>query len=494
MKQLLFLCSYLLLGSMSALAQHEQLDYSDVINSKDFVDYTEEDLICSRDGMKIFGKIYRPKTADSKKVPMVIHCHGYNSSYGEPEPYAKALAKSGYGCVIFDFCGGGNRSKSEGKSTEMSVFTEQADAEAVMKTVSKMKWVDKKKIYLMGYSQGGLVSSITAAANPKKIAGLILIYPALLIPDHARNIHPKEAHHAESYDVMGLNISHIYYDRLLSYDVYEDVKKFKGPVAIIYGDKDSVTGFNSMERADTAFNSPEFHIIKDGTHGFPPAEHKIQTINYALDFLNREGAKKLISLSFDDGPNLTTTMQMLDVMEKHNVVGSFFVVGNNITEQTAAAMVRATKLGCEVENHSRTHANNLDKASKEELQSEISYTSNLVKKFTGRSPQYFRPPYINVSQSMYDAIELPFICGIGCNDWEANVTSTQRFEKIVSEAKDGMIVLLHDMEGNKNTVEAIDRIIPELKKQGYQFVTVAELFKKKGVKPQRNTIYSYVNQ
>ena len=286
-KKLFPLFAALCLMAAPALAQHEQLDYSTVTNSKDFVDYEVIDLVCKRDGKNIFGKIYRPKCAGGKKVPMVIHAHGYNSSYGEPEPYAKGLAKSGYGCVVFDFCGGGNASKSEGKTTEMSVFTEQADVEAVMKVVGKMKWVDKKKIFLMGYSQGGLVSSITAAANPKKIAGLILVYPALLIGDHARNLHPKEAHTADSYNVMGLNISHVYYDRLLDYDVYADVKKFHGPVTIIYGDKDSVTGYNSMERAEAAFTTTEFHIIKDGTHGFPPSEHKIMTINFALDFLNK---------------------------------------------------------------------------------------------------------------------------------------------------------------------------------------------------------------
>lgn len=178
-------------------------------------------------------------------------------------------------------------SKSDGKSTEMSVFTEQRDVEAVMKLLSTFDWIDMNQVYLMGYSQGGLVSSITAAANPDKIAGLILVYPALLLPDHARKLHPKEALTAESYPVMGMNLSHVYYDRLVDYDVYEDVKKYKGPVAIIYGDKDSVTAFNSMERAKAAFTTTEFHVIENGTHGFPPLEHKIATINYALDFLKK---------------------------------------------------------------------------------------------------------------------------------------------------------------------------------------------------------------
>lgn len=281
------LITFVLFLTLRASAQLEILDYSTLVTADTLCEYDETDLDCYRDSLKIFGKIYRPLTPYSHRMPVVIHAHGYNSSHGEPEPYAKGLAKSGYANVIFDFCGGGNGSRSDGKTTDMSVFTEQRDVEAIIDLLSTYDWVDTEHIYLMGYSQGGLVSAITAAANPDRIAGLILVYPALLIPDHARNIHPKEAWTAESYPVMGMNLSHVYYDRLLDYDVYEDVKKYKGPVSIIYGDKDSVTAFRSMERADSAFTKVEFHVIKDGTHGFPPSEHKIATINHALDFLVR---------------------------------------------------------------------------------------------------------------------------------------------------------------------------------------------------------------
>lgn len=288
----LILTAMLAIAASFAYAQHEILDYSALTTAEKLYEYEESDLVCQRDSLNMFGKIYRPLTPYSHKLPVIIHAHGYNSSHGEPEPYAKGLAKSGYANVIFDFCGGGNASKSDGKTTDMSVFTEQRDVEAVIQLLSTFDWVDMDQVYLMGYSQGGLVSSITAAANPDKIAGLILVYPALLIPDHARNVHPKEAWTADCYPVMGMDLSHVYYDQLLDYDVYEDVKKYKGPVSIIYGDKDSVTAFNSMERAEAAFTTTEFHVIADGTHGFPPSEHKIATINFALDFLQKHAPRQ----------------------------------------------------------------------------------------------------------------------------------------------------------------------------------------------------------
>lgn len=63
----------------------------------------------------------------------------------------------------------------------------------------------------------------------------------------------------------------------------------------------------------------------------------------------------------------------------------------------------------------------------------------------------------------------------------------------MKQARPGFIILMHDMQGNVQTVEAIKTIIHELKRQGYEFVTIRDLFKKSGVRPERNTIYSDVD-
>jgi len=247
----------------------------------------------------------------------------------------------------------------------------------------------------------------------------------------------------------------------------------------------------AIHHAGMEWNDPL--VVYGNTQSAEEAEKQLQEgVKEYKSRLKALVAKNIIALSFDDGPNLTTTMEMLDVMEKHNVVGSFFVIGNNITEETSKAMIRAKEMGCEIENHSRTHATDLDKISADSLKAEIRYTSDLVKKYTGREPEYFRPPYINVSQSMYDAIELPFICGDGCFDWEQDCSAEKRIELILANAKDSQIILLHDFEGNHNTVEAIDTVIPELKKRGFRFVTVGDLFRLKGVKGERNKIYTIV--
>lgn len=202
---------------------------------------------------------------------------------------------------------------------------------------------------------------------------------------------------------------------------------------------------------------------------------------------------KYIALTFDDGPNSTTTNEVIDKLEKYGIVASFFLVGNNIDDESAKAVKRAYDLGCEIDNHSRTHSN-MTELSAEEIKAEYDYTDGKVYEITGEHTKFFRPPYIAVHQIMFDNIDVPFIAGIGANDWEDRVTAEMRVRMILKQAKDGDIILLHDAEGNSMTVEALDTIIPELQKQGYKFVTVTELFRAKGIKPDMEKVYTNVMQ
>ena len=76
---------------------------------------------------------------------------------------------------------------------------------------------------------------------------------------------------------------------------------------------------------------------------------------------------------------------------------------------------------------------------------------------------------------------MPFINGIGCNDWDSSVEVETRLKKLNRQMKDGVIILLHDVQGNDKTVELLDILIPQLLEEGYQFATVSELFEAKGV-------------
>lgn len=204
-------------------------------------------------------------------------------------------------------------------------------------------------------------------------------------------------------------------------------------------------------------------------------------------------SRKLIALTFDDGPNTTTTMQVLDLIEQYGITASFYVVGNNINDESKAAMIRAVSLGCEIENHSQTHSA-MTEMTVEEIAAEIKFTSDKIEAVTGRKPKFFRPPYIAFNQLMYDTIDLTFICGNGAEDYLDEVTPEMRYERIMKQVCDGMIILLHDAEGNFRTVEALKMLIPKLLDEGYEFVTTTQLFERSGVTPQKNSIYTNIHQ
>ena len=198
-------------------------------------------------------------------------------------------------------------------------------------------------------------------------------------------------------------------------------------------------------------------------------------IDYELD-----PSKPTIALTFDDGPNTTTTAEILDLLEKYQVRASFFLIGSNLNDETAKVVKRAYDLGCDIENHSMTHSY-MDKMTAEEIADEINTLNDKIKDITGEAPKFFRPPYIAVNNVMYDTIDMTFISGLGCNDWDDKVTTDRRVLVLQRRAKDGLIFLLHDAEGNSQTVEALDEAIPYLLEQGFQFATISELFELKGI-------------
>ncbi|SFR54433.1 polysaccharide deacetylase family protein [Anaeromicropila populeti] len=189
----------------------------------------------------------------------------------------------------------------------------------------------------------------------------------------------------------------------------------------------------------------------------------------------------MIALTFDDGPTEITPL-VLDKLEKYNVTASFFLIGENITEETKPTLQRELDLRCEINNHSWSHPN-MTTLTKEEVQMEIQKTNEKIYEMTGILPAFFRPPYIEVNDMMYETIAFPFICGIGCQDWDSSVGVQKRVETILNTVQDGDIILLHDCRENIFTVEALDILIPELLKRGYTFATVSQLFAEKGVCP-----------
>lgn len=246
---------------------------------------------------------------------------------------------------------------------------------------------------------------------------------------------------------------------------------------------------NSTDNTESTDSSTDNGTDSSEPEQSEPIEPTVTPINTEPDY----EWDKVIALTFDDGPNTETTNEVLEILEKHQVVASFFLIGNNINDESAKSVKRAYDLGCEINNHSKSHGY-MDKMTAEEIVGEFSYVDEKVFEITGEHTKFFRPPYIAVGDLMWENIDAPFISGIGCNDWDDNVSVEQRVKIITRAAQDGSIILMHDAQGNHKTVEAIDQIIPALKEQGYKFTTVSGLFEAKGITPVTKMIYSNATQ
>lgn len=204
---------------------------------------------------------------------------------------------------------------------------------------------------------------------------------------------------------------------------------------------------------------------------------------------------KLCALTFDDGPDPVKTGLILDRLEKYGVVASFFVVGQRLDESTADTVKRAVAMGCEIENHSWDYYS-LTGKSEEDIKKLVGDTTKAIRKYAGKKPAFFRPPNLAVNATIHKAIDLPFAGGVVGNDWKGQGTNAEsRARRVLAGVRDGAIILLHDVQPDPHpTPEALDILIPELKAQGYEFVTIRELFRRKGIKPssQKGTLWTYV--
>ena len=167
--------------------------------------------------------------------------------------------------------------------------------------------------------------------------------------------------------------------------------------------------------------------------------------------------------------------EMLDVLESYSLRASFFLIGNKICDENIPVIKRAVRMGCDIENHSWSHLH-MDSLSAEEIREEYAKCDKAIFDVTGQLPEFFRPPYISVSQTLFDCIGRAFICGKDCKDWDDSVSVEERLGLLLDKAEDGTIFLLHVNEGNSKTVELVRRLVPLLLEQGYEFLTLPQLF------------------
>ena len=200
-----------------------------------------------------------------------------------------------------------------------------------------------------------------------------------------------------------------------------------------------------------------------------------------------EKNKKVVALTFDDGPDGKTTPQALDILAKYKIKATFFVQGKNIAGNEAI-LKRMQAEGHEVGNHSWNHPV-LTQLSLEDAKKQITDTEAAITNVLGKSSKLMRPPYGAISDDIRNSLDLSFILwDVDSLDWKSK-NEAAIFTEIQHQTSDGSIILLHDI--HQPSVNSLPKVIEYLQEQGYSFVTVSELLNTR-LKPHK--IYYSRNQ
>ena len=200
---------------------------------------------------------------------------------------------------------------------------------------------------------------------------------------------------------------------------------------------------------------------------------------------NFEG-KKLVALTFDDGPSPATTPRLLDILKEEKVPATFFELGS-LVRRNAWITQRALKEGHEIASHTMWHQN-LARLSLAAAQADVAEANAAFREAIGYVPELVRPPYGSVNGETWQALNgIMITWSVDTLDWKYRNTDSI-VSHLVNQISDGGIVLMHDIHAT--SVDAVPAVISKLREMGYEFVTVSELIKMRGAEPNKSTLYA----
>lgn len=236
------------------------------------------------------------------------------------------------------------------------------------------------------------------------------------------------------------------------------------------------------------------NMVSDGSDSFVidtsnNSVSRINNTNYEYDVvINRkiDKSKKMIALTFDDGPNYNTS-KIIDVLNKYDIRATFFVLGSRAINNKDILKKMADS-GMEIGNHTYNHLL-LTKYDENKIRSEIEDTSEVIYSATKKRPKLLRPSYGSVNNKIKKVANMPIIIwDIDTLDWKYH-NSKRITSRVVNKVRDGDIILMHDIYSA--SLNALSNIIPILQDNGYEFVTIDELFYYKGISLENGKVYGY---
>ena len=202
-------------------------------------------------------------------------------------------------------------------------------------------------------------------------------------------------------------------------------------------------------------------------------------INWNFYFKSRSHGKRQVSeiaLTFDDGPDESKTIKILDILKKHNIEAAFFSVGNKI-EKNISVFNQIVEAGHIIGNHSYSHSFWFDFYSPARMVREINRTDQLIQKYSGKKSLLFRPPYGVTNPFLSKALKKTGHISVSWSlrSFDTTKKKDDMMRHLKRRLKDGDIILFHDT--SKVTAEVLEDFINFIKKKGKKIVGLDKLLK-----------------
>ena len=207
-----------------------------------------------------------------------------------------------------------------------------------------------------------------------------------------------------------------------------------------------------------------FLIKMDGRKTMSVSSDSVRSQNVS------DEVKPVVALTFDDGPNASSTPILLDGLKERKVRATFFLIGENVEKDENEKIVkRMYEEGHLIGNHTYTHCN-LSKLETGEAKKELEQTDTVIEKITGKQPVFVRAPYGELPvDSEQDLSRIYIGWTVDPLDWMTEDAGAV-VKTVVEEINPGDVILLHDCY--PSSVQAAIRIVDLLQGKGYEFVTV----------------------
>lgn len=196
--------------------------------------------------------------------------------------------------------------------------------------------------------------------------------------------------------------------------------------------------------------------------------------------------KKMIAITFDDGPT-EHTEAIVKCLEENNARATFFLWGERIDDEENAVR-KALEIGCQVGNHTFTHGV-LTQIPVEQMKKELEVTEEKIKGISGENTLVMRPPEGRFDDTVAANVGKPMILWeIDTRDWYHQDTE-KTIKAVLDNVQDGDIILMHD--SYESTKNASLTLIPQLRKDGYELLTVSELAEIRGYELENGVAYRH---